>query len=303
MLLDPLLPDVLDGNVINGRKLATHVRTQAAEEVASLAADGHRLHLAVVMVGDNPASAVYVRNKIKACEKVGIQSLSLRLPATVTQKRLLTEVTRLNDDPEIDGVLVQLPLPPHIDEHAVVDAVDPEKDVDGFHPANLGLLLGRYALLQPCTPAGVMLMLQAIGTPLRGAQALVIGRSVIVGRPMTQLLIRSHATVTNCHRYTRELEEHVRRADVVVVATGVPDLVRGDWIKEGAVVIDVGINRQPDGSLCGDVEFEAARERAAAITPVPGGVGPMTISMLMWNTVLAARLRRGLGVRADGTPL
>ena len=304
MLLQPLLPEILDGNVIDGRALAQHVREQVAGEVQRLRADaGVGLTLAVILVGDDAASAVYVRNKIRACEKVGITSRSVQLPSSTSQRDLIAAVQELNADPDVDGILVQLPLPPHIAQNDVIDAVDPHKDVDGFHPANLGLLLGREALLRPCTPSGVMLMFAAIGADLRGADAVVVGRSVIVGRPMTQLLIRAHATVTCCHRHSLDLEQKVRRSDVVVVATGVPHLIKGDWIKPGAVVIDVGINRGEGGRLVGDVEFEVARERAAAITPVPGGVGPMTISMLMWNTVLAARLRRGLGIGADAKPL
>lgn len=297
MKLTPVVPDVLQGNRIDGRRLSAVVKERAAEEAKRLHDEnGESLTLAVVLVGDDPASAVYVRNKVRACEKVGIASRSVRLPASTEQAELLSVIAGLNADSDVDGILVQLPLPEHIDQDVVIEAVDPAKDVDGFHPANLGLLIGRCATLQPCTPAGVMLMLDAIGAPLVGAQAVVVGRSVIVGRPMTQLLIRAHATVTCCHRHTRDLEAHVRNADVVVVATGVTHLVKGEWIRPGAVVIDVGINRQPDGRLAGDVEFEVAAERASAITPVPGGVGPMTIAMLMWNTVLAGRMRRGLPV-------
>lgn len=303
VLLAPPIPGALDGNVIQGRAVADRVRAEVAVQVAELASEGISLQLVVVRVGEDPASIVYVRNKVRACERAGIRSHQVELPAATTQEELLDVVARLNADPEVDGVLVQLPLPPHIDEAAIVDAVDPARDVDGFHPANLGLLLGRRALLEPCTPAGVMLLLAAIGARLRGAEAVVVGRSVIVGRPMAQLLMRADATVTVCHRHTADLATHVGRADVVVVATGVPGLILGSWIKPGAVVIDVGVNRLADGSLCGDVEFAVARERAGAITPVPNGVGPMTISMLLWNCVLAARLRRGLGVRADATPL
>ena len=294
MKLDPILPQVLDGNVLNGRRLATHVKERVAEVVENLYQhDGFRLCLAVILVGDDPASAIYVRNKGRACRKVGIESRSIRLPADAAQDEVLAHIQALNEDPDVDGILVQLPLPEHLDSNRIIDAVDPAKDVDGFHPANLGLLMGRDALLRPCTPSGVMLMLAAAGVPLKGARALVIGRSVIVGRPMTQLLIRAHATTTCAHRHTKNLAQLVGESDVVVVATGVPELVKGAWIKPGAVVIDVGISRRPDGSLVGDVEFEVAKERAAAITPVPGGVGPMTITMLLWNTVLAGRTRRG----------
>lgn len=293
MELDPVLPQVLDGNVLNGRKLAAHVKERVADAVDNIRQHhGVRLCLAVVLVGDDPASAIYVRHKKRACRKVGIDSRSIVLPADTDQQTVIDHVLALNRDPEVDGILVQLPLPEHIDTDRVIDAVAPEKDVDGFHPSNLGLLLGRDALLQPCTPSGVMLMLAAAGVPLKGARALVIGRSLIVGRPMTQLLIRAHATTTCAHRHTADLPALVGQSDVVVVATGVPELVEGAWIKPGAVVIDVGITRRRDGTLVGDVEFEPARERAAAITPVPGGVGPMTITMLLWNTVLAGRARR-----------
>lgn len=303
MKLTPQIPEILDGNVIDGKALAAYVRARAREEVDGLAARGVTLRLAVVLVGDDAASAVYVRNKVRACEEVGIASESIHLPRNVTQETLLALVRRLNRDEGVDGILVQLPLPDHISVDAVIDTVDPSKDVDGFHPANLGSLMGRGTPLQPCTPAGVMTMLSSIGVPLAGLDAVVVGRSVIVGRPMSQMLLRAHATVTTCHRYTRDLESHVRRADLLVVATGVPGLVPGEWVKPGAVVIDVGINRGPDGRLIGDVGFEAARERASAITPVPGGVGPMTIAMLMWNTVLAARLRRESGTGNCASPL
>ena len=304
MKLGPVLPQVLDGNVLSGRRLATYVKDRVAEAVENLHQHaGFRLCLAVVLVGDDPASAIYVRNKGRACRKVGIASRSIRLPSDTPQERVLAEIHALNADPEVDGILVQLPLPEHLDVNTVIDAVDPAKDVDGFHPANLGLLLGRNALLQPCTPSGVMLMLAAAGVPLKGAKALVVGRSLIVGRPMTQLLIRAHATTTCAHRHTKNLPELVGESDVVVVATGVPELIKGEWIKPGAVVIDVGISRREDGTLVGDVEFDAASQRASAITPVPGGVGPMTITMLLWNTVLAGRTRRGAAGPERQSPL
>ncbi len=304
MKLNPVLPDVLTGNVLSGRKLAAHVKARAGEVVENLRVhQGIQLCLAVVLVGDDPASAVYVRNKVRACKKVGLESRSVVLPGDVSQEVLLDQVRALNLDDSVDGILVQLPLPGHIDEDAVIDAVHPSKDVDGFHPANLGLLLGREAVLQPCTPSGVMLMLAAAGVPLTGARALVVGRSVIVGRPMTQLLIRAHATVTCAHRHTTNLAKLVSESDIVVVATGVPHLIKGEWVKDGAVLIDVGINRRDDGSLTGDIEFDEAVKRASAITPVPGGVGPMTIAMLMWNTTLAARLRRGVASGGPVSPL
>lgn len=286
---------VVDG-VLDGKRVAAHVRRAVAGQVESLAAQDVALHLALVRVGDDPASEVYVRGKHRACREVGIRSSVHHLPGETGQAELLELLDRLNGDPEVDGVLVQLPLPRHLDAQAVIDAVDPMKDVDGFHPWNLGLLLGRDPLLRPCTPAGMMLLLDAAGVETRGANAVVVGRSVIVGRPIAQLLMRADATVTVCHRYTRDLGAHVRQADIVVVAAGVPGLVRGEWIREGATVLDVGINRLPDGSLVGDVEFAAARERAGAITPVPGGVGPMTVAMLLWNTVLAGAARRSRGL-------
>lgn len=299
MELEPVLPQVLDGNVLNGRKLAAHVKERVAEAVDNIRVHhGFKLCLAVVLVGNDPASAIYVRNKQRACRKVGIDSRSVILPTDTDQETIIEHVRALNRDPDIDGVLVQLPLPPHVEADRVIDAVDPAKDVDGFHPSNLGLLLGRNATLEPCTPSGVMLMLAAAGVPLKGARALVVGRSLIVGRPMTQLLIRAHATTTCAHRHTVDLPALVGESDVVVVATGVPELIEGAWIKPGAVIIDVGITRRRDGSLVGDVEFEAARERAGAITPVPGGVGPLTITMLLWNTVLAGRARRLAGAAA-----
>ena len=282
---------VVDG-VIQGRAIAAAVRRHAAEQVKALNESGIEPTLCVIRVGDDPASQVYVRGKVRACNEVGIRSLHEHLPATISESDLLAEVARKNDDPEVDGILVQLPLPDHIHPNHVIEAVDPVKDVDGFHPSNLGLLIARHGLLEPCTPSGIMVMLDAIGFDTRGKRAVVVGRSVIVGRPIAQLLMRADATVTVCHRYTRDLEAHVRQAELLVVATGVPGLIKGEWIREGAVVIDVGINRMPNGKLRGDVEFDKARERAAAITPVPGGVGPMTVAMLLWNTIAACVYRR-----------
>jgi methylenetetrahydrofolate dehydrogenase (NADP+)/methenyltetrahydrofolate cyclohydrolase len=293
MTVDTDLPVIEDG-ILHGRRVADRVRRPIREQVAALAGEGVVLTLAVVRVGDDPASGVYVRGKIRACEEMGIVSQSHHLPATTTQEELLRLVAALNDNDEVDGILVQLPLPPHISEKRVTESVDPRKDVDGFHPLNLGLLFSGDALLRPCTPAGCMLLLDAAGISPRGRQAVVVGRSVIVGRPVGQMLLRADATVTLCHRHTDGLETAVRCADIVVVAAGVPGLIRGSWIKPGAVVLDVGINRTPEGRVIGDVEFDAARERAFAITPVPGGVGPMTITMLLWNTLLAGLVRRRL---------
>lgn len=294
---------VVDG-ILQGKAVAAHVRETVYAQVEALRADGVALTLAVVRVGDDPASEIYVRHKIRACAEVGIQSRAIVLPASTTEAELLAQVATLNHDDSIDGILVQLPLPDGINDEHVLEAVDPAKDVDGFHPFNVGHLVARgRALLQPCTPAGVMVLLEAANVRTRGREAVVIGRSVIVGRPMAQLLLRADATVTMCHRYTADLASHVARADILVVAAGVPGLVDGASIKPGAAVIDVGMNRLADGTLCGDVDFETARARAGVITPVPGGVGPMTVAMLLWNTVLAGRARRGLDVRALRTPL
>lgn len=294
---------VVDG-ILQGKAVAAHVRETVGAEVRRLRAENVELTLAVVRVGDDPASEIYVRHKIRACAEVGIQSRALVMPAATTEAELLAQVAALNVDDSIDGILVQLPLPAGIDEDHVLEAVHPDKDVDGFHPLNVGHLVARgRALLQPCTPAGVMVLLEAAGIATRGREAVVVGRSVIVGRPMAQLLLRADATVTVCHRHTADLVAHVARADILVVAAGVPGLVPGSAIKPGATVIDVGMNRLDDGRICGDVDFEAARPRARLITPVPGGVGPMTVAMLLWNTVLAGRARRGLGVGTMRSPL
>ena len=291
-MIAPRIEGSLDGTRIDGKAISAWVRGRVGEQVRELAELGHQLCLAVVRVGDDGASEVYVRGKIRACEEVGVASRHVHLPASTTEEHLLRTVRALNEDDTVDALLVQLPLPGHINEDAVLRAVNPSKDADGFHPHNLGQLFSRYALLEPCTPSGMMFLLHAVGVDLTGLHAVVVGRSVIVGRPIAEMLVRGNATVTICHRHTRELERHVRAADLVIVAAGVPHLVKGDWIREGAVVLDVGITRMEDGRLCGDVEFEVAASRAAAITPVPGGVGPMTIAMLLWNTVLAARQRR-----------
>jgi len=247
--------------------------------------------LAVVLVGENPASQVYVRRKTLVAGRVGFLHRQIDLPAEISQADLLACIASLNRDPVIDGILVQLPLPAHLDTQAVLDAVDPAKDVDGFHPENAGRLAQGRPRFVPCTPLGVMRLLEDAEVPLEGAHAVVIGRSDIVGKPMAHLLLHQNATVTLCHSRTRDLAGEVARADVVVAAVGRPRMVRGDWIKEGAAVIDVGINRLEDGTLCGDVDTEAAAGRAGWITPVPGGVGPMTIAMLMANTLKSALLR------------
>ncbi len=260
----------------------------AAEVTAGLVGLNPRPGLAVVLVGEDPASAVYVRNKTRMAEKLGFHHEQVDLPASTSQEELLKVIHRLNHDSQIHGILVQLPLPRHMDSLAVIDAIDPAKDVDGFHVVSTGRLWQKRPCLSPCTPTGVMEMLRRTGIPLRGAEAVVIGRSNIVGKPMVALLERQDCTVTLAHSRTRDLAAHVGRADVVVAAVGVAELVKGAWIREGAVVIDVGMNRGADGKLVGDVEFGAAAERASWITPVPGGVGPMTIAMLMVNTARAA---------------
>jgi len=278
----------MSAQLIDGKAIAAQVKTEVKEAVSELIAQGKRPPgLAVVLVGEDPASEVYVRNKRRACEESGIMSRSYDLPATTTQEALLSLIDELNDDPEIDGILVQLPLPDPIDPETVIERIRPDKDVDGFHPYNIGRLALRLPALQPCTPFGIMRLLDSIGEPYKERDAVIVGASNIVGRPMALELMLAGATVTICHRFTRNTAEHVRRADIVIVAVGKPGLVKGEWIKPGATVIDVGINRMADGSLAGDVEFEKAAERAGHITPVPGGVGPMTVAMLMKNTLKA----------------
>jgi len=280
----------MTARIIDGRAIAAQHRARIANEVAQLTAAGQRPPgLAVVLVGDNPASEVYVRNKRRACEEAGIESHSFNLPAQTPQMDLLALIERLNRDRAVDGILVQLPLPPHIDPETVIETIDPAKDVDGFHPYNVGRLAVRLPRLRPCTPWGVMQLLREIGEPFKGRTACVVGASNIVGRPMALELLLAGATTVVCHRFTADTRGHVRESDLVIAAAGKPGLIRGDWIKPGATVIDVGINRLEDGSLCGDVEFEAAAERAAWITPVPGGVGPMTVAMLLDNTLQSRR--------------
>ena len=279
--------------IIDGKAIAARLRADIADRVAALP---FRPGLRVVLVGDNPASQIYVRNKDRAAAQAGFDGGTIRLPGDVAEADLLARIAQLNADPDVDGILVQLPLPAHIREQAVIDALDPAKDVDGFHPLNAGRLASGRPALVPCTPLGVMKLLASEGVSLAGARALVLGRSAIVGRPMAQLLIGADATVTLAHSRTRDLAAECRRAEVLVAAVGRPELVRGDWIADEAVVIDVGINRLPDGRLVGDVAFAEAATHAAAITPVPGGVGPMTIACLLENTLTAAVTRRGLPV-------
>lgn len=280
--------------IIDGKAVAADVRRQVAQEVAELTAKlGFPPGLAVIRVGEDPASKVYVTNKRKAAAQVGVRSWEHALAAGTPREELLALIERLNRDPEVHGILVQLPLPSHLDETEIVAAVAPEKDVDGFHPLNVGRLWEGIPGLVPCTPAGVMELIRRTGVDPTGRRAVVIGRSNIVGKPLAALLLAANATVTVCHSRTRDLPGVCREADILVAAVGRPRLVQADWIKPGAVVIDVGINRLSDGSLTGDVDFEAVREVAGHLTPVPGGVGPMTIAMLLANTVKAARLQTG----------
>ncbi|ALM52478.1 bifunctional methylenetetrahydrofolate dehydrogenase/methenyltetrahydrofolate cyclohydrolase FolD [Halomonas huangheensis] len=281
----------MTAQLIDGKSIAASVRQQVARQVQARRDAGARVPgLAVVLVGEDPASEVYVRNKHKACEEAGIASVKHTLPATTTQQELETMVDQLNADPAIDGILVQLPLPEHLDPRPILERILPNKDVDGFHPYNLGRLAQRLPLLRPCTPKGVITMLQHSGISVRGLNATVVGASNIVGRPMALELMLAGCTTTVCHRFTRDLEEHVRRAELLVVAVGKPGLVKGEWVRDDAIVIDVGINRQNDGRLVGDVDFNTAAERASYITPVPGGVGPMTVACLLENTLMAAEI-------------
>jgi len=279
--------------ILDGKALAARIRAGLAVEARRLSARDVTPGLAVVLVGEDAASQVYVRNKTKACHEAGFRTFDHHLPATTPESDLLALVGRLNADAQVDGILVQLPLPPAIDARRVLLAVDPRKDVDGFHPDNMGRLLMGQPRFVACTPFGVMKLVEEAGLALPGCEAVIVGRSNIVGKPMAALLIAADATVTVCHSKTRDLPGVVRRADLVVAAVGRAEMIKGDWIKPGATVIDVGMNRGADGKLVGDVEFAAAAARAAAITPVPGGVGPMTIAMLLANTLTSARIRAG----------
>ncbi|MFO7983151.1 MAG: bifunctional methylenetetrahydrofolate dehydrogenase/methenyltetrahydrofolate cyclohydrolase FolD [Desulfuromonadales bacterium] len=277
--------------IIDGKAIAAEMREEIAADTAQLKQQGVTPGLAVVLVGEDPASRVYVSMKEKACEKAGIFSDEHKLPPETSEEQLLALVDELNRDDKIDGILVQLPLPDHIDENKVLEAISPQKDVDGFHPYNVGRLVTGNPLFQPCTPFGIMKMLEHTGVDLAGKEVVVVGRSNIVGKPVALMCLARHATVTVCHSRTLGLAEHVLKADVVVAAVGIPEMIKGGWIKEGAVVIDVGVNRVGEKKLIGDVEFETAKEKAGAITPVPGGVGPMTITMLLYNTIQSARRR------------
>lgn len=280
--------------MINGKEIAAEVRSELKAEIELLKqVKGVVPGLAVVLVGENPASKVYVRNKGKACEEVGIRSIQHTLPANTTQAELLKLIDELNKSNDVNGILVQLPLPSHIDEQLVLEAIVPHKDVDGFHPYNVGRLMIGNPLLQPCTPYGVMRLIDSTGIDISGKDAVIVGRSNIVGKPMAMMLLKRNATVTICHSKTKDLVEKVRSADIIIAAIGKAEFVKGDWVKEGALVIDVGINRKEDGKLVGDVDFEEVSKKASHITPVPGGVGPMTIAMLLKNTVEAARRAAG----------
>jgi len=284
----------LSARLIDGKAVAAEVQARVCKAVTARIANGLRAPaLATILVGTDAASEIYVRNKRRSCETVGIRSVPKQFEASVAQAELLAEIDRLNADDSVDGILVQLPLPPHIDTTIVIERIRPDKDVDGFHPYNLGRLAQRLPALRPCTPFGVIELLKSTGETFYGRQAVVVGASNHVGRPMAFELLLAGATTTVTHRFTRDLAAEVARAEILVVGVGKPGLVRGEWIQPGATVIDIGINRLEDGSLAGDVAFAAARERAAWITPVPGGVGPMTVAMLMQNTLTAAE-RRGV---------
>lgn len=281
----------MNAKIIDGKQIAQNIRDSISEKVQQRVDNNQRVPgLAVVLVGEDPASEVYVRNKKADCEKAGFKSFSYDMPATTSQDELLKLVDDLNNNPEVDGILVQLPLPAHLDSDLILERIQPNKDVDGFHPYNLGRLAQRLPVLRPCTPKGIITLLESTGVDMHGLKATIVGASNIVGRPMALELLLAGCTVTVTHRFTKNLQKEVSEADVLVVAVGKPGLVKGEWVKEGAIVIDVGINRQEDGKLVGDVEFEPAAARASWITPVPGGVGPMTRAALLENTLQAAKM-------------
>ena len=282
----------MSAQLIDGKAVAAKLRGEVATTAAALAKSGIQPCLAVVLVGDDPASAVYVRSKTKAAREAGVEPRDHKLPATTSQAELLALVEKLNADPAVDGILVQMPLPKQIDSDVIIRAIDPAKDVDGLTATSLGYLAQGKPVFVPCTPKGCMRLLREVNVDPAGLRAVVLGRSLLVGKPISLLLQNANATVTMCHSRTRDLADEVRRADIVVAAIGKAEMVKGDWIRDGAVVLDVGINRTADGKLVGDVDFKAAAERARAITPVPGGVGPMTIACLLENTVEAAKRRR-----------
>lgn len=282
----------MSAEILDGKEIAAQIIRETGRRIDARVSEGRsRPALAVVLVGADPASEIYVRNKRLACERAGIISISHDLPDSTQEQELLALITRLNEDPEVHGILVQLPLPAHINEHRVTDHIDPNKDVDGFHPVNMGRLALRRPGLRPCTPKGITSLLAAYDIDPKRQHAVVVGASNIVGRPMMLELVLAGATVTICHKFTKALEYHVAQADILVVAVGIEGLIPGQWIQRGCVVIDVGMNRRADGSLCGDVEFDVALERASAITPVPGGVGPLTVATVIQNTLEAAELQ------------
>lgn len=286
----------MSAQILDGKALAAEIRSEVKTQVAALAEKGVSTALAVILVGDDSASQVYVRNKIKACADTGIRSLEFRMPAETTQQQLLAKIAELNADENVDGILVQLPLPKQINADAVISAIAPAKDVDGFHVANAGALVTGKQGFVPCTPFGVMRLIEKSGVNPRGKSAVIVGRSNIVGKPMALLLLAADATVTVAHSRTPDLSAVTRNADILVAAVGRAKLIKADMVKPGAVVIDVGMNRDETGKLCGDVDFAEVKEIAGSITPVPGGIGPMTIAMLMQNTVLAAQMRRGISL-------
>ncbi len=286
----------MSAQILDGKALAAEIRSEVKTQVAALAEKGVSTALAVILVGDDSASQVYVRNKIKACADTGIRSLEFRMPAETTQQQLLAKIAELNADENVDGILVQLPLPKQINADAVILAIDPAKDVDGFHVANAGALVTGKQGFVPCTPFGVMRLIEKSGVDPRGKSAVIVGRSNIVGKPMALLLLAADATVTVAHSRTPDLCAVTRNADILVAAVGRAKLIKADMVKPGAVVIDVGMNRDENGKLCGDVDFSEVKAIAGSITPVPGGVGPMTIAMLMQNTALATQMRRGISL-------
>jgi methylenetetrahydrofolate dehydrogenase (NADP+)/methenyltetrahydrofolate cyclohydrolase len=286
----------MTAQIIDGKAISAQLLEGVKQRIAQRAAKGLRVPcLAVVLVGGDPASTIYVRKKRENCEAHGMRSLAHNLPESTTQKELLALVDQLNADASVDGILVQLPLPQHLDATAVIERIDPAKDVDGFHPYNVGRLAQRIPTLRPCTPKGVMTMLASLNIDLKGMNAVIVGASNIVGRPMALELLLAGCTVTVCHRFTKDLPGLLANADIVVAAAGKPGLVKGEWIRSGSIVVDVGINRLESGKICGDVEYETARERAGWITPVPGGVGPMTVATLMENTLDALEQREAAG--------
>ena len=284
----------MTAQIINGKEIAQAVRQEIRKEVEELKEKGYVPGLAVILVGDNQASQTYVRNKEKACLDLGMHSVLIKKPATLSQEELIENINELNQDDSIHGILVQLPLPNHINEKAIIEAISPEKDVDGFHPINIGRMMTGQSAFLPCTPYGVMVMLQHINYNLEGKHVVVVGRSNIVGKPAGQLMLNANATVTICHSKTKDLAYYTKQADVIVAAVGKRNTITADHIKEGAVIIDVGMNRNDEGKLCGDVDYEGVLNKASYVTPVPGGVGPMTITMLMKNTVQSAQKAYGL---------